>query len=136
MIEESLQEFIDKVRIENKYLAFYEDKEKGLCYPLKVEHLLCRIDYLELTKEELARAQFEQKVDKGEYKMYECKRLAPKYEATKIEADKYVLTDKKVMATHLWNVSNQVGIHTTFESFDEAYKLYEEINSKITPYYN
>ena len=105
MIQESLQEFMGKVRIANKYIAYYEDKEKGLCYPLKLEHLLCRIDYLELTKEELAKAQFEQKVDMGEYKMYDCTRVAPKYEITKIEADKYKLTNKKVKATHLWNLS-------------------------------
>ena len=135
MIEESLKEFMGKVRIANKYIAYYEDKEKGLCYPLKLEHLLCRIDYLELTKEELARAQFEQKVDKGEYKMYDCERLVPKYEITKIEADKYTITSKKVKATHIWNVSNQIGVHTTFDSFTEAYKLFEEINNKVSEYY-
>lgn len=135
MIEESVKEFTDKVKIANKYLAFYEDKEKGLCYPLKLEHLLCRIDYLELTKEELTKAQFEQKVDKGKYEMFDCERIVPKYEITKIEADKYVLTTKKVKGTHLWNVSNQVGVHTTFTSFEEAYKVYEEINNKVSAYY-
>lgn len=136
MIQESLQEFMGKVRIANKYIAYYEDKEKGLCYPLKLEHLLCRIDYLELTKEELAKAQFEQKVDMGEYKMYDCTRVAPKYEITKIEADKYKLTNKKVKATHLWNLSNQIGVHTTYESFTEAYKAFEEINNKVSAYYD
>ena len=71
----------------------------------------------------------------GDYKMYDCQRPVPKYEITKIEADKYTLTNKKIKATHLWNVSNQIGVHTTFESFTEAYKLFDEINNKVSAYY-
>ena len=55
----------------------------------------------------------------------------PKYEITKIEADKYTITTKKVKATHIWNVTNQAGIHTTFENQEEAFKLCEEINKKV-----
>lgn len=131
MIEQSLEEFMNDVTIECKEVAIYKNEEKGLIYPLSVAHLLTRVDYLELTKEELEKAKFEQKVDKKDYKMYDCTKIVPKYSITKIEADKFTLTDKKVKATHIWNVSNQAGIHTTFEDKEEAFKLCEEINGKV-----
>ena len=131
MITENLQEFMNKVDIKNKSIAIYTNSEKGLVYPLSVGTLLTRVDYLELTKEELEKAKFENKVDKKEYKMYDCEKLVPKYEITKVEADKFVITSKKVKATHIWNVSNQMGIHATFENQDEAFKLCEEINKVV-----
>lgn len=131
MIEEKLEEFMQKVEIKGKEVAIYKNEEKGLCYPLGLAHLLCRVDYLELTKEELQKAQFEQKVDNGEYEMFDCDRKCSKYEITKIEADKFTITTKKVKATHLWNVSNQAGIHTTFTNKEEAFKLCNEINGKV-----
>ena len=131
MIEQSLEEFMKDVTIHCKEVALYKNEEKGLIYPLSVAHLLTRVDYLELTKEEVEKAKFEQKIDKKDYKMYDCTKIVPKYSITKIEADKFTLTDKKVKATHIWNVSNQAGIHTTFENKEEAFKLCEEINNKV-----
>lgn len=131
MIEQSLEEFMNDVTIECKEVAMYKNEEKGLIYPLSVAHLLTRVDYLELTKEELEKAKFEQKIDKKDYKMYDCTKIVPKYSITKIEADKFTLTDKKVKATHIWNVSNQAGIHTTFEDKEEAFKLCEKINQEV-----
>lgn len=131
MIEENLKEFMDNIDIKSKQIAIYTNKEKGLVYPVSIATLLTRVDYLELTKEELEKAKFENKVDKKDYEMYDCEKLVPKYELTKIEADKFVITTKKVKATHIWNVSNQAGIHTTFENQDDAFKLCEEINNKV-----
>ena len=67
--------------------------------------------------------------------MFDCEKIVPKYEVTKIEADKFTLTTKKVKATHIWNVSNQLGIHATFENKDDAFKLCEEINKKVMDVY-
>jgi hypothetical protein len=134
MIDENIKEFMNNIEIKTKQIAIYSNKEKGLVYPLSLATLLTRVDYLELTKQELDKALFENKVDKGDYKMYDCERLVPKYEITKIEADKYVITSKKIKATHIWNVSNQAGIHQSFESQDEAFTLCEEINNKILEY--
>lgn len=131
MIEENLKEFMDNIDIKSKQIAIYSNKDKGLVYPVSIATLLTRVDYLELTKEELEKAKFENKVDKKDYEMFDCEKLVPKYELTKIEADKFVITTKKVKATHIWNVSNQAGIHTTFENQDEAFKLCEEINNKV-----
>lgn len=135
MIDENLTEFMDKVEIKNKDIAIYKNDEKGLMYPLGVASLLTRVDYLELTKEELKKAQYEQQIDKKDYPMYDCEKIVPKYEITKIEADKYTITTKKVKATHLYNVKNQLGIHTTLEDKEEAFKLCNEINDKVSSYF-
>ena len=131
MIEENLETFMSKVDVINKEIAIYKNEEKGLTYPIGTPSLLCRVDYLELTKEELEKAKFDQQIEKKEYKMYDCVKVVPKYEITKIEADKFKLADKKVKATHIYNVKNQIGIHTTLEDKEEAFKLCKEINNKI-----
>lgn len=135
MIEENLETFMSKVDVINKEIAVYKNEEKGLTYPIGTPSLLCRVDYLELTKEELEKAKFEQQIEKKEYEMYDCVKVVPKYEITKIEADKFKLTDKKVKATHIYNVKNQIGIHTTLEDKEEAFKLCKEINDKIIEKY-
>ena len=131
MIEQNLNEFMECIDIKSKEVSIYKNEEKGLMYPVGTTSLLCRVDYLELADKELEKYKFEQKIDNKEYKMYDCERIVPKYEITKIEADKYTLTTKKIKATHIYNVSNNLGIHTTLEDKDEAFKLCEEINNKI-----
>ena len=131
MIQETLEEFMNNVEIKCRDVAIYKNEEKGLTYPLALGHLLCRVDYLELSKEEVKKAIFEQKIDDKEYQMFDCEKIVPKYEITKIEADKFTLTTKKVKGTHIWNVANQTGIHHTFENKEEAIKLCEEINNKV-----
>ena len=131
MIEQNLNEFMECIDIKSKEVSIYKNEEKGLMYPVGTTSLLCRVDYLELTDKELEKYKFEQKIDNKEYKMYDCERIVPKYEITKIEADKYTLTTKKIKATHIYNVSNNLGIHTTLEDKNEAFKLCEEINNKI-----
>ena len=69
MITESLQEYMSKVRIINDKISEYRDEEKGLIYPLNTTQLIARVDYLELTKEELQKAKFEQRVDNKDYQM-------------------------------------------------------------------
>lgn len=135
MKDENLQEFMSKIKIHNKDIAVYTNEEKGVQYPLGVASLLARVDYLELTKGEIEKAKFEQQIDKKEYKLYDCTRVVSKYEITKVEADRFVLTDKKVKATHIWNVSNQLGIHTTLEDKEEAFKLCNEINEKVIKFF-
>lgn len=135
MIEENIKDFMDKVEIKNKEIAIYTNDEKGLTYPLGTASLLCRVDYLELTKQELDKAKFDQQIDKKEYQMYDCVKVVPKYEITKIESDKFKLTDKKVKATHIYNVKNQLGIHTTLEDKEEAFKLCNEINERIISFF-
>lgn len=137
MIEENLKEFMDKVEIKNKNVALYTNKEKGCSYPLGLAHLLCRVDYLELesgTKKQagqLEKAIFEQKIDNKEYNIVEFDKKVSKYEITKNEADRYTITTKKTKGAKLYNVSNQAGIHSTFESKEEAFDLCNSINNKV-----
>ena len=131
MKDERLTEFMEKVDIKCKDIALYINEEKGIIYPVSVAGLLTKVDYLELTKEELEKAKFEQKIEKKDYQMYDCEKIVSKYEITKVEADRFTLTTKKIKATHIWNVSNQLGIYSTFENKEDAFKLCEEINNKV-----
>lgn len=140
MINESIKEFMDKITFKTSELALYEDKEKGVCYPLSIASLLVRVDYLELEKGNpnmagaLEKAIFEKKIDNKDYKIVDIDKTISKYEITKREADKVVLTTKKVKGACIYNVSNQLGIHTTFEDKKEAFKLGEELNKRIFEY--
>lgn len=136
MKNESLQEFMNNVDIKCKEIVIYTNKEKGLSYPLTLAHLLTRVDYLELGKEELTKAKFEEKIDNKDYKMTDCEKLVPKSDITKNKEDMFTMTTKKFKGAKIWNVSNQVGIHTTYENPEEAFKLSDEINNKIIGYFN
>ena len=131
MINENLKDYMSKIRIINDKISEYRDEEKGLIYQINTVQLTVRVDYLELTKEELQKAKFEQKVDDKEYQMFDCDRKVPKSTITKDKKDQYIITNSKVKATHIYNVSNQIGIHTSLEDKEEAIKLCDEINSEI-----
>ena len=131
MIQENLKEYMSKITIVNDSIAEYRNEDKGIIYPLSVSQLLTRVDYLELGKEELTKAKFEQKVENKEYKMYDCEKVVPKSEITKKKEDLFTLTNKTYKGTKIWNVSNAIGIHSTFEDKEEAIKLCNEINNKV-----
>ena len=130
MITETLTEYMKKIEL-GKDMCFYKDEEKGIIYPLTLQHLLTRIDYLELDKGELEKYKFEQKIDKKDYTMFDCIKPVSKYNITKNKADMYVITDMKYKGTHIWNVTNQAGIHETFENKEDAVRLCNSINEKI-----
>ena len=136
MIDETLQEFMTHVEMKNKQVGWYKNEEKGCGYCLTPSHLFVRVDKLELTKEELAKAKAEQKIENKEYKMYDVKKKVPKSEVTKDKKDFYTIVEKQVKATQIYNVSNQIGIHTTYEDEEEAFKLFDEINNKVAGYIN
>ena len=125
MKDERLTEFMEKVDIKCKDIALYINEEKGIIYPVSVAGLLTKVDYLELTKEELEKAKFEQKIEKKDYQMYDCEKIVSKYEITKVEADRFTLTTKKIKATHnLVSALNSNGIEQMF--LELSRKLYEE----------
>lgn len=131
MINENIEEFMKNVDYKTKNIYEYNNFEKGISYSLMAQHLLTRVDYLELSKEEVEKYKFEQKIDKKDYKMYDCTKLVPKNTITKRDEDKFTLTETKIKATHIWNVTNNVGIHQTFENKEDAFKLKESINESI-----
>ena len=67
--------------------------------------------------------------------MYDCEKLVPKSDITKNKEDMFKLTKKTFKGTHIWNVSNQLGIHSTFEDKEQAFRLCEYINERIVGYF-
>lgn len=138
MKDETLQDFMEQVAFFEKY-AIYRNEEKGLMYPITLAHLLCRVDYLELESckkpaGELEKAKFKNIIEDKDYQLYDCEKLVPKSEITKKEEDFFTMTKKKYKGAKVWNVSNQLGIHTTYENQEDAFKLCEEINKKVSSY--
>lgn len=131
MIEERLEEFMDKISVKSDKIAEYVNIKKGIRYPLNTPQLLCRVDKLELDTKELEVAKFKQQIENKEYKTVDITKLVPKNEITKVEADKFTITEKKTKGSVIYNVSNQIGIHNSYESLDEAFKLCNEINEYV-----
>lgn len=128
---EDIISFNNKVEILGKDLSIYKDGEKGILFPLNTVHLLARVDYLELDKQELTIAKFQKKVEDLKYETKEVDRPVPKNEITKREEDKYTITNKKVIVSQVWNVSNSAGVYKSFTNKEEAIKLAEEINKEV-----
>lgn len=138
MKDERLEEFMSNLEFGEKVII-YKNKEKGLSYPLTAPYLLCRVDKLELdsAKEpagQLEKAIFEGKVEDKKYTMHDLEKLVPKSDITKNKEDMFTMTTKKTKGAIIYNVSNQVGIFNSYENVEEAFKLCDEINSKIKGY--
>lgn len=131
MKNERLEEFMTHVKFLNKDIAEYENADKGCKYNVGTIQLLTRVDKVELTKEELTVAKFNNQVENKDYEMYDAVRVVPKSEITKNDKDKFTLIDKKIKATRIYNVSNQIGIIQSCDTFEEAVELSNEINNKI-----
>lgn len=134
MKNEKLEEFMEKIRFIDDKVCFYEGECK---YPLTPAHLLARVDKIEASTEkvngvsEYSKLLFEKKVDDLDYKKIKKEVLTPKNEITGNKKDQYTIVGEEKDAVEIWNVSNQVGIHTSFVSEEEAVKLYNEINNKV-----
>ncbi|MBQ1793675.1 MAG: hypothetical protein II006_03375 [Peptostreptococcaceae bacterium] len=132
MKQESLSEFTKRVNIINKEIAEYYNEETGSKFMIPSSYLWTRVDYLELTNEELKKAIFNQEVDKiDNLKYIDTTRPAPKYESTKREEDKYTIIDAKVKANQLWLVSNGLKYKETFNNKEDAIKLADKINDSL-----
>lgn len=131
MIEERLEDFNKNVFIKNDKISEYVNRDKGLRYCLNTSQLLCRVDKLELDTKELEVAKFKQQIENKDYKIVDIIKLVPKNEVTKIDADKFTITEKKTKGAIIYNVSNQLGIHNSYESVDEAFEVCEEFNKEL-----
>lgn len=133
MKQESLKEFMKRVKIISKEIAEYENEKTGSYFMIPSSYLWCRVDYLELTNDEMKKAIFNQEIDKTNLKFnyIETTRPAPKYETTKREEDKYIIIDAKVKANQVWLVSNGLKYKQTFNNKEDALKLANEVNEKL-----
>jgi hypothetical protein len=136
MINEDLKTFMDHIKVLNKDMSEYKNEEKGINFLVPNGYMWARCDYLELTNDELKREKFNQNINNEDIKFnyVESTRPAPKYEQTKVEADKYVIVDAKVKVNQVWLVSNGLKYKNTFNNKEEAMKLVESINSKLKGY--
>lgn len=130
-METNLVNFMNNVEILGKDFSMYKDEEKGILFPLNTVHLLARVDYLELDKNEYTIAVFQKKVEDLEYNEATIRRPVPKNEITKNDKDKYTIVEKELKAKQVWNVSNSAGSYKSFINKDEAIKYAEEINAKV-----
>ena len=135
MNNETLTDYMKKVNIINKEAAEYRDNNKGTMYILPTAQLIVKVEYMELTKEELNTAIFKGIIDKKDYKEIEIIRPVPKSEVTKNDKDKFTLIDKKMKGYAIWNVTNGLNIKESFTTKEEAIELYNEINKGILKYY-
>lgn len=124
-------EFMDKIEIKGKDYSFYKDENKGVIFPFNTIHLLARLDYLELDKQQYESAKFQKKIDDLEYNIINVKKAVPKNELTGKEEDKTTLVDKEVAVRQVWNVSNTLGAYKSFTNKEDAIKVVNGINNKI-----
>lgn len=126
---------MSKVKTLCKDLCEYYDEEKGIKYLLPTSYVWARVDYFELTNDELKKAIFEEQVDKIDDLNYiESTRRQSKYEITKREEDRWTITEAKVKVNQLWVVSNGTKIKNTFNNKEEAVKFLDEINEPLKAY--
>lgn len=130
-METNLINFMNNTEILGKDFSMYKDEEKGIIFPLNTVHLLARVDYLELDKNEYTIAVFQKKIEDLEYNETTIKRPVPKNEITKDDKDKYTIVEKELKAKQVWNVSNSAGAYKSFSSKKEATSLANDINAKV-----
>lgn len=129
---ENLEQFMDKITILNKDLSEYYDKEKGVKYLVPNSYIWTRVDYYELTNDELKKAIFEETVDKIDGLNYiNSTRRQSKYEITKREEDRWTIVNSKVKVNQLWVVSDGMKYKKTFNNKEEALKLLDKINEPL-----
>lgn len=129
---ENIVDFMKHVTVINKEISEYADEEKGIKYIMPTSYVFARCDYLELTNDELKKEYYNQTIDKGvEFKYIESTRPTPKYEKTKIEADRFTIIDEKVKVNQIWLVSNGMKVHKTFNNKEEALELVNKINEEV-----
>lgn len=134
MLNKNLNEFMENVEILSKEYAVYNDNEKGISFPFNTVNLLCRVDYLELTKEEYDKSKFEKKIEDLDYSIVDINRPQSKFFITKKEEDKYTIVDSKVSVRQVWNVTNAIGIFKSFTNKEEALETQKAINEEIFKY--
>ena len=133
-MEKDLFKFYDNINIINKDFSTYED-ENGNYFTFNTINGLLRVDKLELTKEEYQIAKFQQKVDELDYNIKNIKKPAPKNEITGKEEDKFIIAEKEVAIREIWNISNALGIHKSFNNKEEAIETAKAYNKTIMKYY-
>ena len=132
MNNESIIEYMKNVKILSKEISEYYNEETGVRKIIPTSYLICGVDYMELTDQELEQAKFNMQIDKDvEFETKMVHRPKIKYEITHKEEDKNKLVDSEVKINRVWNVTNSLKLKKTFNNQKDALKLYNEINNSI-----
>lgn len=132
MNNESIIEYMEHVKILSKEISEYYNEETGVRKIIPTSYLICGVDYMELTDQELEQARFNMVIDKDvEFETKMVHRPKVKYDITKKEEDKNKLVDSEVKVNRVWNVSNSLKLKKTFNNQKDALKLYDKINNSI-----
>lgn len=134
-MKDNIIEFMSKVEFVNKEIAIYKDEEKGIMFPLNLGHMLIRVDYMELEKQEYEIAKFQNKIEDLEYNIIDIEKPVPKNTITGKEEDKYTITTKKVSVRQVWNVVNALGTYKSFNNKEEAIETAKAYNKTIMKHY-
>jgi hypothetical protein len=132
-VEKDLVKFNNCVEVINKEISRYEDP-KGTMFFVNTVNLLTSVEAMELSKEELQKAIFENKVDDLKYNIEKVEKTVSKYSITKKEEDRYTLTNAKVDVRKVYNVVNGLKIHKSYTTKEEALEVANAINSKYMKY--
>ena len=135
MLKETIDVFMSKIKIKNKDISKYVDEETGSRLTIPTGQLFPRLEYFEVTKQELQKLKFERKIDDLEYNQVEFERPTSKSEITKKEEDKYTIVNKKIKGYAVWNVSNGLNVKKSFTKKEDAVKLYNSIDKKVDKFY-
>ena len=132
MNNENIVEYMEKVNVLSKEISEYFNEKTGVRKIIPTSYLLCGIDYMELTTDELEKAKFNMMIDKDvKFETKITKRPVPKYEITKKEEDKTKIIDKDTKVYCVWNVSNSLKLKKSFNNKEEALELYDKINKPL-----
>lgn len=126
-----LDKFYNSLKILDKTMSIYEDKN-GNYSVLPTSSLLVAVDYNEFGKNQYDVAVFNGDIPKDfKTDIKNIKKPVPKYEITKKEEDRYIITEEEVAVKPVWFVINSLKIKKAYNNKEEALKKAKEINKKI-----
>ena len=126
-----IDKFYNSLKILDKTMSIYED-EDGNYSVLPTSSLLVAVDYNEFEKNQYDVAVFNGDIPKDfKSDIKKIKKPVPKYEITKKEEDRYIITEKEVAIKPVWFVINGLKIKKAFNNKEEALKKAKEINEVI-----
>ena len=126
-----LDVFYKSTKILDKQITIYEDEE-GNYSVLPTTALLVNVDYNEFEKKQYEVAVFNGDIPKDfKTEVKTIKKPIPKFEITKKEEDRYIITEKEVTVKPVWFIINGAKIKKAFNNKEEALKEAKKINKKV-----
>lgn len=130
-MEKYLTKFMKNVKILNKAIAIYDDKD-GNYMVMNTPGLLVGSEKIQVNEQEKKIAVFNQIIPKNMIGIKEKrKKIKSKEEITHKAEDKYTLIEDEEDVETFYAVSNQLGAKQIFTSKQDANELVSSINDNI-----